>query len=108
MLFCYESYPSNIKAIFLLPIKPYSPHPILLLQTCTTYAATVKCNRHLAWAPGLISEKAYKEQQNLNPPEFFFLPVFNAKQRAQAGHHRKGTEQSNIKRSEETLHGDVN
>lgn len=42
-------------------LKPYNPQPILLLQTCITYAATEKRNTHLAWAPGLISEKAYKE-----------------------------------------------
>lgn len=86
---------------------PYNLHPILLLQTCITYAGTQKSNRHFPWAPGFLSEKAYNEEHNLNPPDSF-LPVFNAKQRAQAGHHRKGTEQNNIKRSRETLHGDVN
>lgn len=35
------------------------------------------------------------------------LPVLNAKQRAQAGHHRQGTEEEkSIQRSSEALHGD--
>lgn len=90
-----------------LTLIPYNLHPILLLQICTTYAGREKSNRHFSWAPGLLSKKVYKEEQNLKPPDSF-LPVFNAKQRAQAGHHRKGTEQNNIKRSREILHGDVN
>lgn len=78
MMFCYETDPPNITAFCLvsfLTLKPYNPHPILLLQTCITQAATEKCNRHLARAPGLISEKACKEQENLNPPDSFFTCI---------------------------------
>lgn len=51
---------------------PYNLHPILLLQTCITHAGTQKSNRHFPWAPGLLSKKAYNEEQNLNPPDSFF------------------------------------
>lgn len=55
--FCCKTYPSNI-TICIIALEPHNPHPILLLQTCIT---TEKHNRHFAWAPGLITEKAHKE-----------------------------------------------